>query len=961
MPQTDLLDGSTVETAQPELLLATKLYIPPPRPGSVARGHLLGRLEAGIRRRPGVTLISAPPGSGKTTLLSQWVYHVADKGESAPKVGWLSLDEEDNRPRRFLSYGLAALRQIQPSIGHNALDRLADHSLTPETFLTPLINEMMGIDTPFIFVLDDYHVIETPLIHQGLAFVLDHLPPQGHLVIASRVDVPFSLVRLRARGQLTELSAKDLAFTPHESADFLNRTMGLSLSPREIEALETRTEGWIAGLQMAALSMQGVQDTASFVRAFTGSHRYILDYLMEEVLQRQSETVQNFLLRTSILQRLTASLCDALLETNAPLHSPPHSPISHNPSPVSSLQLPITNYQSPVSNLQSPPSQTLLQQLEQANLFVIPLDDERRWYRYHHLFADLLRDRLNRQVDEAEVVDLHRRASDWFRDHGFATEAMSHALSALDTQRIVALVRERAATFVSQGEFMAMLSWLEHLPPEISRTWARVPLLPVWAVVLTGQFDAVEARLQDIEQQIGVLDDRDAVLGEVAAIRAFAAYFQRDMTGAIALCRTALDKLPDSNPFLRGIVVQSLGAALAWSGRSQQAAAAFAEAVSINRRVKNWETVLMAEWSLASAQTEQGFLRQALETHRQTLVLASSEAISGTLESSPYLCRAYLGLAEILYQQNQLAEAKQYLDLGHEALLAGGDEGMRAAGDLIAARLKQAQGDLDGALDAVRHAKTLAQQHLGPFYWSEQIATYHIQLWLMDDNVEAVKAWLVRRNLWPVAAATPVSYAHETEYLLQARFGLAHGRAALQNNAVAVGAMLSAVNQTLGGIISTAKNDGRSGRVIEALILQALVYQAQHQSDTALNTLGEALSLAAPEDIVRMFIDEGEMVAELLRTLVAARTTTPYRAYANKLLTIFESSSASSPPLLDPLSERELEILRLTATGLSNKQLAENLVLTVGTVKWHLNNIYSKLGVRSRTEAVARARELGLL
>lgn len=954
----------TTDGFLPDALLTTKLYIPPPRPGSVSRPRLMERLNTSLQHRPGGVVISAPPGFGKSTLLSEWVRQIEQANPLVSAVGWVSLDAADNRPRRFLAYCLAALQKIQPELGQDALARLSDHTLTPATFLTPLINEMMNISRPFVFVLDDYHVIEMPLIHQALAFVLDNLPPQGHLVIASRTHLPFSLARLRARGQLTELTATDLAFTPTETAEFLNKTMALKLTSHEIEALEARTEGWIAGLQMAALSMQGIQDTTTFVRAFTGSHRYVLDYLLEEVLNRQSQPIQHFLLYTSILNRLTAPLCDTLLTKPPPDNQPPPPQPSDDPNPSSPIPNPqssTSNLQPPIINYQLPPSQTILDQLNQANLFIIPLDDERRWYRYHHLFADLLRDRLSQQIDSDELADLHRRASDWYRTHGPTTEAMSHALAALDTQRIVTLVREKAVTLVSQGEFMAMLSWLEHLPPEMTRSWSRIPLLPVWAMVLTGQLDSVEPRLRELEQQFNFDDDPTPVSGEITAIRAFVAYFRRDMAQAIELCRRAITQLPVSNPFLRGILVQSLGAALAWGGYSNQAADAFVEAANVNRGVKNWEAMLMAEWSLASTQAEQGYLKRAIDTHRQTLGLITSTPDVELPHRPPYLGRIQLGLAEIFYQQNRLSEAQQYLDSGLDALSQSHDRDLIATGHLILARLKQAQGDYDGARQAIRQAETSARQHPGPFYWAKQIAAYHATLWLAEGNVNAVQSWLEALELWPVTEPEVIPYLREPEYLLLVRFLLTNHQPPSDSHQPAPHPHLGPATKVLLLILTNAQANGRTSRVIELLLLQALLHNAQDETDTALTLLEQALSLAVPEEYVRVFVDEGQPMVRLLRQLTTTDSSTPHRAYIHKLIAATQPQENTPTPLLDPLSERELEILRLTATGMSNKQLAETLVLTVGTVKWHLNNIYSKLGVSSRTKAVARARELGVL
>jgi LuxR family maltose regulon positive regulatory protein len=771
------------------------------------------------------------------------------------------------------------------------------------------------------------------------------------LVIASRTDPPLPFTRLRGRGQLTELHAADLSFGPAETAQFLNQVMGLQLAPAEIKALEARTEGWIAGLQMAALSMQGLKDTTGFVKVFTGTHRHILDYLLEEVLQRQPAGVQKFLLQTSILNRLTGPLCDAVTESGSMAYK-------------STLDQPFLTGDEAASS----PGQEMLRQLEQNNLFIIPLDDERRWYRYHQLFAELLHHRLKATEKAAgEVAELHRRASDWYERSGFITEAMHHALAAMDTERIVRLVKQKAASLLSRSELITLLGWLDNLPHELTHSHSQISLLSAWAMLLTGQLEAIEMHLQAVEKS-DRLDatgaEAGSLRGEITTIRAAKAYFQRDMSQAIELFRQALEDLAPDNLFLRGAVLHTLGAAYSWQGHVAEAIRIFAEANAMSQATGNIQVAAIALSSLAQMWLERGSLHQATEVYQEALeLLAEGPAEPDQVIHPATAGRIYIGLAEGLYQWNDLETANRQLLTGIRLGEAEHGSGVLAHGYLLLARLKQAQQNQADALEAVRRAVRLAQQYTGPYYWANEVAIYQARLWLAQGNFRGAESWARERGMWPVSPPDSIPYLREGEYLIVARLLLVQGRQQADRESQEAKSSLALAATLLAQIVKNAREARRIGRVLEALTLQALVFQADRDDVQALATLGEALSLAEPEGYIRLFVDEGPAMADLLRQADAQGL---FPQYIPKLLAAFASpaapiSTSTFMPLLDPLSERELEILRLTASGMSNKELANKLFLTVGTVKWHLNNIYSKLDVRSRTQAIARAREMKLI
>ena len=885
-------------------ILATKLYITSPRPGIVPRLRLVERLNGGLAKGGRLTLISAAAGFGKTTLVSEWI---ANCGRP---VAWVSLDEGDNDPARFLSYLIAALQTlalsevegIQPGIGEGLLAALqSPQPPHAEAVLTAMLNEISVITEHFLLVLDDYHAIDSQVVDQSLAFLIEHQPPQMHLVIATREDPQLPLARLRARGQLSELRAADLRFTPAEAAEFLNRVMGLNLSAAEIAALETRTEGWIAGLQLAAISMQGHPDTASFIQSFTGSHHFVLDYLMEEVLNQQSESIQAFLLHTSILGRLCGSLCEAVFPDS--------------------------------------PGQETLEYLEHANLFVVPLDDERRWYRYHHLFADLLRQRLQ-QSDNVTVY--HIRASQWYEDHSLEIEAFHHAVAANDVERAARLMEGKGLPLHFRGVVNTILAWLASLPESVldARPLLRVRLATM--ALTAGQTTGVEEKLQAAEKVLknAPLDaqTRD-LIGQIACARATLAVTQYQPETVIIQARCALEHLLPENLRFRFTAHWALSVGYHLRGERAAANQALAEALAITQTSASKFSTILAVMHLGRLQELDNQLYQASETYRRVLQMLGDQP-------QPNASDAYLGLARIHYEWNDLDAAEQY-----------GQQGLHLARqfdrlldrfilyEVFLARLKLAQGDADGAATMLTQIEQIARQQ---------------HFILRIPEIVAAQALVL---LWQgnVAAAARFVQAHDLP-LIQARVYLAQG-----DTARALG-LLAPLRQQM-------EAKGWQDERLRAMVLEAIALRAHSEKERAAQVLGEALALAEPGGFIRLFVDEGEPLRLALADfrLAIEKQLRGYDrkllGYVDKLLAAFEPLPTTSPsrvgdskpPLLEPLSQRELEILKLIDRGLSNREIGERLFLALDTVKGHNRRIFDKLQVERRTEAIARARELGLL
>ncbi|MDY6878346.1 MAG: LuxR C-terminal-related transcriptional regulator [Chloroflexota bacterium] len=903
------------DSARDVPLLQTKLYIPPVRSELVSRPRLIERLNAGLHRR--LTLISAPAGSGKTTLVASCI------ANSGMPVAWLSLDKDDNLAGRFLSYLVAALQQAGNTIGSEAPQLVAaSQQAPPEAVLTSLINELDSANTEIALVLDDYQFINSQAVHEEVAFLLEHCPKTFHLVIATRSDPPLPLALLRARGHMVELRAADLRFTDPEAAQFLNDVMGLGLDAGSVAALEERTEGWIAGLQMAALSMRGRKDVDILIRAFAGTHRFIMDYLLEEVLAREPEEVQAFLLQTAILTRLAGPLCDAVTDASG--------------------------------------GQEMLERLERRNLFVVPLDDDRRWYRYHHLFADLLQARLY-QSGPDRVARLLSRAVEWCEGDGQIAEAVGYALAAQDYRRAADLIARYWHHTANKGEIETVWSWLEALPEDTVRNSAPLGLAYCWVLWLKGQLGAIEAHLVDAENALSELEPStdDAAHADLpahlAVLRSTVARYGNDFEAAVTFAERALRLAPENlppqaNAQLRTVTFMALASAHEGAGDLEKAVDAYAETIHWSRLGANAAGVAgMTHW-LIGALWLLGRLRAADEACREALSYLQEQGMA-RLPATGIL---HLRMSEVLLERNDLEAAETHLSRGIElGKWSGRFDAVRNAAPALA-RLRQARCDASGALAAVQEAESA---------WGEPSSP------LSRAGLLALKAGiLVRQRALSEAARCVEEAVHlagqdrgqtgEKVALAASRVTLAQGQ---PDKAVAE------LTQSL----AAAEASGRFGVALELRILRSLALVRRGDIQEAQADLERALALAKPEGYVRIFLDEGQPMQMLLAQWLAHADVSPLRDYAIRLLSQFDAEplvvtaaqEKASPAggLIEPLSQREMQVLHLIALGRTNKEIARQLVVAPGTVKAHTSSIYRKLDVANRTEAVARARQLGIL
>jgi LuxR family maltose regulon positive regulatory protein len=907
-------------------LLTTKLYIPPPRPNLVLRLRLVERLDEGLRLGRKLTLIAAPAGFGKTTLATEWLYS-RDKEVSSRPIAWLALDEGDNDPARFFIYLIAALRQLDEGVGQATQSLLGSPQTPPvESLATTLVNDVTTIPVHFVLVLDDYQSIHNALVHDALAFLLDYQPPQMHLLIATRTDPPLPLPRLRVRGQMTEIRADDLRFTAEEAETFLNQALGLPLDAEKIAALEARTEGWIAGLQLAALSMQNKEDIAGFVNAFSGSNRHVIDYLADEVLAQQPEEIRDFLHQTSILDRFCVSLCDAVGKADE----------SADQRTDQSLVRPCAD------------SQAVLERLERQNLFLVPLDDQREWYRYHRLFADFLRTDLAPE----RSATLHLRAAHWFEAHDLLPEAVNHILAYAsatgntdEATRVITLAGSRA---LSEGALVTLLGWLDALPEEVVRASGWLASFMAWSLLMTGQSEMAISYIQSAEASLehGALPvDRGRVLSLRCAVS--------DAKDVLRMAPQALELIGDADPLSRTATLFLLGDAQDAVGDVAGADGTFREAYHLGQKHGHQIIAAVALAHLAISINVQGRRCEALAICQR----GAEQYADMRGNPLPVAGLLYVVLGELAYEAYDLEGAHQHLQTGLEL-------GQQSATTLVIlyslealARVQYAMGHGQEALDTIREAQTLASQ-AGEFEWRGAGAAIEAHLLLRQGDIRAAQRWAKSADL---SLTDPLDQTRKYEYTNYVRVLLALERA-------------GEAQILLARLERAAQEDGRHRHLITIHIQQALAEHKLGNEAEALQYLEQALLLAAPEDYVCAFLDEDAAVARLLPH---ARRVAP--EFVDDLLAAFRVRGyggmgetfqhtptptfrpSHRPTLIEPLSDRELEVLRLLATDLTAPEIADELVIAVSTVRSHIKHIYGKLDAHSRYEAVERARELDLV
>jgi len=886
----------------PQALLKTKTLAPLARPDVVARPRLITRLDEG-RNRP-LTLISAPPGYGKTTAAVEWLR------QGARPFAWLGLDEGDNDPVRFFGYLVSALQELDGTIGEAVRSLLALPRLPPaEVLAANLLNDISLAASDIALVLDDYHLIQSRFIHSAVELLVQRAPPRLHLVLITRQDPPFSLPRLRVREQVTEIRADDLRFSADEAREWLRQRLRLDLGAADLGALQARTEGWVAGLQLAGLSLRG-QDAgqaSEFIRAFGGSDRYVIDYLVDEVLGRQSEATRRFLSQTAILGRFNAALCQALTGR------------------VDSGQV--------------------LRELEQANLFIIPLDAKREWYRYHGLFADVLRTALT----DSEIVELQQKAAAGCAAQGLLEEAVEHALAARDFAAAARLIEQVAGDVFQKGELTTLGRWLGALPPTVTRASVRLTGYHGWILYLAGDIRAAAELTQEVSAAEQAADEPS--LGRLIGQRAAIAFFREDLVQSRALARQALGLLGAADPFFRIVLLQLLGDSLNGAGETNEASQAYREAFDLGEQFRHVFAMLLPLSALVPNLIRQGRRREALAYCQRALQPASDA------RTKPFALASLIDVqfGMLHYLANDLDRAEDCVRRGlalYQKL--GLDRIMLGDGEWTLIQIQCARGQLEAALAGARQAQATARR-LAHQRMALVMAAVEANVLLLQGQVDLAARWAERAQ---PSLPIPTNPSYEVAYLVLARVRLAQRRLAEAS------ALLDALEQS-------ARQGGRRGRLISILVLQALAHDGRGDQAAALERLRAALLLAAPEDYRRAFLDEGARLAALLPNV---RDSAP--EFVDCLLQAFGSGAgprsmpveqgvaaadARRSPLAEQLSERELDVLRLLAGGKSNAEIARALVVSVGTAKWHVHHVLGKLGAANRTQAVARAREMQLL
>jgi ATP/maltotriose-dependent transcriptional regulator MalT len=907
-------------------ILATKLFIPTPPKELVSRQRLIEKLNQGIHKK--LTLISAPAGFGKTTLASEWARNLQLDRKNEICVCWLSLAENDNDPTRFLKYIIAALEQgcgTDKGSFQGALNILQSPQQPPiENVLLPIINDIATSSEKIVLFLDDYHLIDSQIIHDALKFLIGNMPPQMHLVISTREDPQFHISRLRAGGQLTDLRATDLRFELSEAINFLNQITGLNLTKDDVALLETRTEGWIAGLVLAAISLQGNDDPAGFIASFTGSNRLVLDYLAEEVLEHQSAEIQEFLLITSCLDRLCRSLCDSLTgKTN---------------------------------------SQKILESLENANMFIIPLDDERHWYRYHHLFKDLLRSHLQQSHPE-KIPAIQGKASHWFNRNGFIDEAIEFALAAGDFDKAVELIESIADVVWIKGELKKLADWLSAIPEEKLYTKPNLCIFHASSLFIVGQQDEARISLQIAEKKIGfqeiAIPDRHdqimasgenrSMIGRIAATRAMMGFYLGDIPNQlIQNANLALKYLPEEDLPWRSSVAHALADAQIFIGYLPEAYRTRVEAIEISKATGNNFHLMIGNLKLAVVLRYQGQIHQVLDLCEEQMQFCTSSGMSNPAAIGLLFAIWGEALAEINDLSGALSKAIEGLELAE----IGGDIASIGWSYICLVRVLCSRGDLAGAEEIIQMMRATSEEHTIPPWIESMLIARQVRIWLAQGDLDRVTRWVDQIQQGPNAKVT---CQNELEYLALARHNIAQ-------------AQYDEALRILKSLLAIAQSLSRTSREIETLIQLALAYEGLEETDKSLSALEQALSLAEPRGYLRTFVDEGQPMENLLQKALSKEIAPEY---IHQLLAAINVDKArlsakhaektNQSGLIEPLSEREIEVLQLIAEGLTNQEIAAHLFLAPSTVKVHTRNIYRKMGVNHRTQAVKKARGLDLL
>ena len=881
-------------------ILLSKLYVPKIRTELVTRPRLLDKLNEGLSGK--LTIVSSPAGFGKTTLLSQWV-----KSTTLP-VGWVSLDEGDNDLTLFLAYLVAALQQVYDGVDDTAISLLrSPQPGVVNAALVVLLNQIERFPDKFLLVLDDYHLIDSKKVHQAMDFIISHLPIHMHLILVTRADPPLHLARYRGQGQLTELRMGDLRFSQDETLEFFAKFFKGEITVKDILRLYTCTEGWITGLQMATVSMQGRNDISEFVNSFSGSHRYILDYLFEEALKQQPEEVHTFLFQTSILERLNGSLCNAVAGRED--------------------------------------SQEILDRLEKANLFIIPLDEERCWFRYHRLFSDLLRVRLE-QTYETQVANLHVKASHWYEQNGFASAAIDHALLAEDFKRAMGMMEEAAEETLMRSEISTFLSWVNKLPQSLITEHAYLNFLVAWGQMLMGHnFDYILEMVEKIEDTTGWL------VGRKETLQAFIALSQADMNKSRVHASRALELLNKNDAYFWIISLWIDGVSRAAKQNLDEAGKAYKELFEMFREQGSTMLTVMTASQLARIQVRQGKLMEAEATFMEAL--EASRDRQGNL--LPIAGEAMMGLGELFLEMNELDKANDYLLEGIEYTRHWRDVAAMD-GYISLALVQQAQGKEEDAQNAIDKAMELALKYDATDIDDRMVELWQARLWVAQRKLDLVAEWAENLPWERIEDFENIKTLDEIKYHLAIRESVVLTRLKYLQGQYA-GALKWLERQ-----LPIFQDLGRVISVTELHLLKALVHDGMGEKGLAIAELKAALGIAEEAGFFRVFLDQGLALQPLLQR---AKSQNIHPEYVDRVLYAFDGSvpleKGEPKPIVDPLSERELDVLRLLRTNLTTPEIADEMVIGVNTVRSHIKNIYSKLAAHKRSEAVSRAKDLGLL